>query len=172
MPRHFVPTTDACASHDSRLYLFSFNCFTPHLAARHSVSLRRAAIADRLWGLGENAQWPCGSLSFTLKLRFGKMFCKGFKMCRWRCHCWAVVKSPELKINQSARRPMIWLLIPKRLVLFPTFPEALLLCLLNVPLHFDTPLQVIIIHNRSDQDLWRRSLIVNPRPGLMKVEHK
>lgn len=53
------------------------------------------------------------------------------------CQCWAVVKSLELKINQSANSQMNWLLIPKLLALFSTFPEALLMCFEIISLDFD-----------------------------------
>lgn len=68
--RHFVPTTEASASHDSLpIYLFSCNFFPSLFAASHSVASCWAGIADRVWCLGENAQWPRRSLLFTAKLR-------------------------------------------------------------------------------------------------------
>lgn len=68
--RHFVPTTEASASHDSLpIYLFSWSFFPSLFAASHSVASRGAGIADRVWCLGENARWPRRSLLLTAKLR-------------------------------------------------------------------------------------------------------
>lgn len=96
---------------------------------------------------GVTFRWGCtmafaGHLSSLSSSDHGEIFCTS--MCHLCCHCWAVVKSPELKINQFANIQMSWSLISKWLGLRSTFPRAQLLCFEIISLDFDTLLSEII----------------------------
>lgn len=143
--RHFVPTTEASASRVCLpIFLFSFNFFASPLL-QGTVCHRAEQVlltGCDVWVRMHNGL--AGHFYSLSSWDHGEIFYTGVNMCHLRCHCWALAKSPELKINQSANSQMSWSLIPKLLALLSTFPWALQLYFEIISLDFDMLLSEII----------------------------
>lgn len=159
--RHFVPTTEAPASRVCRAY-FSFFIglllllFLPRGPVCHRAEQVLLTGCDVQVRMHNGLAGHCYSLSSRDQ---GEIFCTGVNMCHLRCHCRASVKSPELKINQSANSQMSWSLIPKWLGLLSTFPKDLLLCFEMISLDSDVLLSEIMQHCGSIKNCFRLGLV-------------